>query len=207
MGLRNSSTSNLNLKNIFGLAERKQASDLHAACALCPSEVSPVWPGLRSLERETADHLLPQRVVVGRLQLWPLPAGWRRTGRQVPGGGTGPARLHTFLWERGALPGGMGVEMVSKWPGIQMFLQHEHPQGNYDQKLKFETGILVGFLYFIFTYNPSTHTQDMQVPHWQPLFVSRFCRYWVILYLWQLMYDFLLLYFDDTAKLQNVTAQ
>lgn len=55
------------------------------------TEVSPVRPGQHGVERQAADHLLPHRVSVGRLQLRPLPAGRRGTGRQVPGRGAIPA--------------------------------------------------------------------------------------------------------------------
>lgn len=72
----------------------------------CPSEVSPVWPGLHCVECQAANNPVPQRVPLGRLQLWSLPARWRRTGRQVPGGGANSARLRPVLWERSALPGG-----------------------------------------------------------------------------------------------------
>lgn len=66
------------------------------------------------MERQAADHLLAHRVAVGRLQLRPLSAGWGGTGRQVPGGGTGPERLLAVLRERGALPGGIEAEVMFK---------------------------------------------------------------------------------------------
>lgn len=81
--------------------------DLWPSLSFYPSEVSPVWPGLLGVECEAADHLLTRRVSVGCLQLRPLPASWRRSRCQVPGGGAAPERLRTDLWERRALPGGM----------------------------------------------------------------------------------------------------
>lgn len=101
---------------------RPLTSMLPCALSVYFSEVSPVWPGLYSVERQAADHLLPQRIAVGRVQLRPLPAGWRWTRCQVPGGGAGSARLLTVLWERGAIPGGMEVEMVWKWLSVQVSL-------------------------------------------------------------------------------------
>lgn len=72
-----------------------------------PSEVSPVRPGLYGVECEAAGHLLARRVFMGCSKLRPLPACWRRTRCQVPGGGAAPAGLRTDLWERRALPRGM----------------------------------------------------------------------------------------------------
>lgn len=100
---------------------------LRLHCAFCSlTEVSPVWQWLHGVARQAADHLLSQRAVVGRLQLRPLPTGWRWKRCQVLGGGASPARLRTILWERGALPGGMGWEMVEKGLSVAFIAIHTH---------------------------------------------------------------------------------
>lgn len=51
---------------------------------------------------------------MGRLQLWPLPASWRRKGCQVSGGRAFAGRILTVPGEGCALPGGAVANTTSQ---------------------------------------------------------------------------------------------